>query len=176
VRGLYQNSANSDRGPTLKSLWCVGVLPCQDYHTTLPRNGWFTNHSKSFIHFSNVICAFTNHIVELVFVLSYIRCHVWGSIESAQSKPHTLGEAYLKVGSSGWWALLNSNLVLNCASSSRCFSCQYCKIESMCLIGLGKVFDSWLSSEQDGVLLKIRNRMKKVVCGVSLLQPVVSWP
>jgi hypothetical protein len=49
--------------------------------TTLPRSGWFTNHSKSFSHFSYVICAFTYHIVELVFVLSYIRSCVWGSIE-----------------------------------------------------------------------------------------------
>jgi hypothetical protein len=48
---------------------------------TLPQSGWFTNHSKSFIRFSYVICAFTYHIVELVFVLSYIRSRVWGSIE-----------------------------------------------------------------------------------------------
>jgi hypothetical protein len=49
--------------------------------TTLPQSGWFTNHSKSFIGFSYVICAFTYCIIELVFVLSYIRSHVWGSIE-----------------------------------------------------------------------------------------------
>jgi hypothetical protein len=49
--------------------------------TTLPRSGWFANHSKSFIHFSYVICAFIYRIVELVFVLSYIRSRVWGSIE-----------------------------------------------------------------------------------------------
>jgi hypothetical protein len=49
--------------------------------TTLPQSGWFTNHSKSFIHFSDVICAFTYSIVKLVFVLSYIRSRVWGSIE-----------------------------------------------------------------------------------------------
>jgi hypothetical protein len=48
---------------------------------TLPRRGWFANHSKSFICFSYVICAFPYHIVELVFVLSYMRSHVWGSIE-----------------------------------------------------------------------------------------------
>jgi hypothetical protein len=48
---------------------------------TLPQSGWFTNHSKSFIHFSYVICAFTYRIVELVFALSYIRSCVWGSIE-----------------------------------------------------------------------------------------------
>jgi hypothetical protein len=49
--------------------------------TTLPRSGWFTNHSMSFIHFSYVICAFTYPIIDLVFVLSYIWSHVWGSIE-----------------------------------------------------------------------------------------------
>jgi hypothetical protein len=49
--------------------------------TALPRSGWFTNHSKSFTHFSYVICAFTYHIVELVFVLSYIWSRAWGSIE-----------------------------------------------------------------------------------------------
>jgi hypothetical protein len=48
---------------------------------TLSRSGWFTNHSKSFIHFSYIICAFTYHIVELVFVLLYIRSRVCGSIE-----------------------------------------------------------------------------------------------
>jgi hypothetical protein len=48
---------------------------------TLPRSGWFTNHSKSFIRFSFVICAFTYCIVELMFVLSYIWSCVWGSIE-----------------------------------------------------------------------------------------------
>jgi hypothetical protein len=49
--------------------------------TTLPQVWWFANHSKWFIHFSYVICAFTYCIVELLFVLSYIRFHVWGSIE-----------------------------------------------------------------------------------------------
>jgi hypothetical protein len=48
---------------------------------TLPWSGCFANHSKSFIHFSYVICAFTYHIVELVLVLSYIRSRVGGSIE-----------------------------------------------------------------------------------------------
>jgi hypothetical protein len=48
---------------------------------TLPQSGWFTNHSKSFIRFSYVISAFTHRIVELVFVLWYIRSRVWGSIE-----------------------------------------------------------------------------------------------
>jgi hypothetical protein len=55
--------------------WLVGIP------MTLPRSGWFANHSKSFIHFSYVICAFTYCIVELVFVLSYTRSCVWGSIE-----------------------------------------------------------------------------------------------
>jgi hypothetical protein len=73
---FYEFSTNSDRGPTLESLWCVGVLACQDCPTTLPQNGCFTNHSKSFIRFSYVICAFTYHIVELVFVLSYILSRV----------------------------------------------------------------------------------------------------
>jgi hypothetical protein len=49
--------------------------------TTLPQSGWFTNHSKSLILFSYIICTFTYHIVELVFVLSYIWSHVGGSIE-----------------------------------------------------------------------------------------------
>jgi hypothetical protein len=49
--------------------------------TTLPRSGWFANHSKSFILLSYVICEFTYRIVELVFVLSYIRSCVWGSIK-----------------------------------------------------------------------------------------------
>jgi hypothetical protein len=48
---------------------------------TLAQSGWFANHSKSFIHFSYVICAFIYCIVELVFVLSYIWSRVWGSIE-----------------------------------------------------------------------------------------------
>jgi hypothetical protein len=48
---------------------------------TLPRSGWFVNHSRSFIHCSYFICAFTYYIVELVFVLLYIRSRVWGVIE-----------------------------------------------------------------------------------------------
>jgi hypothetical protein len=75
------NSTNSDREPTLESLWCIGVPTCRDYPTTLPQNGWFTNRSKSFICFSYVICAFTYRIVELVFILSYIWSRVWGPIE-----------------------------------------------------------------------------------------------
>jgi hypothetical protein len=59
---------------------------------TLPRSGWFINHSKSFIHFSYVICAFTYRIVALVFVLLYIRSHVWGSIEYSGTQ---CGDCYL---------------------------------------------------------------------------------
>jgi hypothetical protein len=72
---------NSDREPTLKFLWCIGVPACRDYPTTLPRSGWFANHSKSFIRCFFVICVFTYRIVELVFVLSYIMSRVWVSIE-----------------------------------------------------------------------------------------------
>jgi hypothetical protein len=57
----------------------LGVDP-QDNMPYL-RSGWFINHRKSFIRFSYVLCAFTYRIVELVFVLSYIRSCVWGSIE-----------------------------------------------------------------------------------------------
>jgi hypothetical protein len=60
--------------------------------TTLPQSGWFTNHSKLFIHFSYVICAFTYRIVELVFVLSYIWSRVWGSIEYSGTR---CGDYYL---------------------------------------------------------------------------------
>jgi hypothetical protein len=81
VQELCQNSTNLDREPTLESLRCIGVPSCWDYPTTLPRSGWFANHSKSFIHYSYVICTFTYRIVELVFVLSYIRSYVWWSIE-----------------------------------------------------------------------------------------------
>jgi hypothetical protein len=63
---------NSNRESTLESLWCIGVLTCRDYPTTLPQSGWFANHSKSFIHCYFVICAFTYRIVELMFVMSYI--------------------------------------------------------------------------------------------------------
>jgi hypothetical protein len=54
--------------------------------------------------------------------------------KSMQLQPYSLGEAYLKVSLPGWWALLNCNLALNCASSSRRFSSQVCKIESACLL------------------------------------------
>jgi hypothetical protein len=59
---------------------------------TLPWSGWFTNHSKSFIRFSYVICAFTYRIVELVFVLSYIWSCVWGSIRYSGTQ---CGDYYL---------------------------------------------------------------------------------
>jgi hypothetical protein len=59
---------------------------------TLPQSGWFANHSKSFIHFCYIICAFTYHIVELVFVLSYIRSRVSGSIEYSVTQ---CGDYYL---------------------------------------------------------------------------------
>jgi hypothetical protein len=45
---------------------------------TLPRSGWFVNHSKLSNHFSYVICAFTYHMVESDIVLLYIQSHVWG--------------------------------------------------------------------------------------------------
>jgi hypothetical protein len=67
--------------------------------------------------------------------------------ESMQSMSYSLGEAYLKVGLPCWWALLNRNLALNCAGSSKRFSSQVCKIESVCLIRLARVFHSWLSFE-----------------------------
>jgi hypothetical protein len=72
VRKLCRNSANSDGEPTLKSLWCIGASACRDYPTTLTQSGRFDNHSKSFIHCSYIICAFTYRTIELVFVLSYI--------------------------------------------------------------------------------------------------------
>jgi hypothetical protein len=50
--------------------------------------------------------------------------------ESVQLKSYSLGEAGLKVGLPGWWALLNCNVALNYTGSSRRFSSQYCKIES----------------------------------------------
>jgi hypothetical protein len=86
VRVLYRNSVNSDRELTLKSLWCIGVLACWDIPMTLPRSGWFANGSMSFIHCSYGICAFTYHIVELVFGLSYIGSCVWGSIEYSRTR------------------------------------------------------------------------------------------
>jgi hypothetical protein len=55
---------------------------------TLAQSGWFANHSKSFICFSYVICAFTYRIIELVFVLLYIRSRVWESIEYSDTRCH----------------------------------------------------------------------------------------
>jgi hypothetical protein len=66
--------------------WLVGIP------MTLPQSGWLTNHSKSFIRFSYVICAFTYHIAELVHVLSYIQSRVWGSIKYSGTQ---CGEYYL---------------------------------------------------------------------------------
>jgi hypothetical protein len=83
---------NSDREPTLDSLWCIRVPACQDYPMTLPRSGWFANHGKSFICCSYVIYAFTYRIVELVFLLSYIRSRVRGSIEYSGTQ---YGDYYL---------------------------------------------------------------------------------
>jgi hypothetical protein len=60
--------------------------------TTLPQCGWFDSNHKSFIRFSYVICAFTYHIVQLVFILPYIRSHVWGSIEYSGTR---CGDYYL---------------------------------------------------------------------------------
>jgi hypothetical protein len=79
VRKLCQNSVSSDREPTLESLWCIGILACRD--TRDITSDWLTYHSKSFIRLSYGIWAFTYRIVGLVFVLSYIWSHVWGSIE-----------------------------------------------------------------------------------------------
>jgi hypothetical protein len=70
---LTESQLSSPSG--VSELWLVGMP------TTLTWSGWFADHSKSFIRFSYVICAFTYRIVELVFVLSYIWSHFWGSIE-----------------------------------------------------------------------------------------------
>jgi hypothetical protein len=53
--------------------------------------------------------------------------------KSVHLKSYSLGEACLKVGLPGWWALLNCNVALSYADSYRRFSIQYCKIESACL-------------------------------------------
>jgi hypothetical protein len=44
-----------------------------------------------------------------------------------------LGWSLSKVSLTSWWAPLNCNVALNCAGSSRRFSSQYCKIESVYL-------------------------------------------
>jgi hypothetical protein len=73
LRILTERRLSSPSG--VSGFWLVGIP------ATLPQSGWFANHSMSFIRFSYVIFAFTYHIVELVFVLSYIWSRVWGSIE-----------------------------------------------------------------------------------------------
>jgi hypothetical protein len=103
VRRSFLSSCSVEWGSSAVILWISiesqlsspsGVLGSQLIRipTTLPRNGWFANHSKSFICFSHVICAFTYRIVELVFVLSYIWSHVWGSIEYSGTQ---CGDYYL---------------------------------------------------------------------------------
>jgi hypothetical protein len=99
----FLSSGSVECGSSTGILWILierrlsspsGVSGCQlvKILTTLPQSGWFTNQSKSFILFSYVICAFTYHIVELVFVLSYIRSHVWVSIEYGGTR---CGDYYL---------------------------------------------------------------------------------
>jgi hypothetical protein len=51
-----------------------------------------------------------------------VRVNILLTSELVQLKSYSLVEAYLKVGLSSWWDLLNSNLVLNCAGLSKCFS------------------------------------------------------
>jgi hypothetical protein len=92
-----------------------------------------------------------------------------------------LGWSFFKVGLPNWYALLNYNLALNCVGSPRHFSSQNCKIESVYLIGLAKWFHSWLSSEQDGVLLEIRNRNEescgwRLITATSLNLTIISLP
>jgi hypothetical protein len=76
----------------LSSPSCVSGFGLVWIFTTLPQSALFANRSKSFIHFSCVICAFTYHIVELVFVLSYIQSRVWGSNEYSGTQ---CGDYYL---------------------------------------------------------------------------------
>jgi hypothetical protein len=92
VRWSFPNSRSIECGSSTGILWILtesqflspsGVLGfwLVGIPMTLSRSGWFTDHSKSFICFSYVMCAFTYRIVELVFVLSYIQSCVWESIE-----------------------------------------------------------------------------------------------
>jgi hypothetical protein len=92
IRQSFLSTSKDERGSSAGILWILteswlsspsSVLRSWLVRipTTLPRSGWFANHSKLFIRFSYVICAFTYRIVELVFVLSYIWSCVWGSIE-----------------------------------------------------------------------------------------------
>jgi hypothetical protein len=103
VRWSFLSSSSVECGSSTEILWiptesrlsspsCVSGFWLVGIPLTLPQNGWFVNHSKSFIHFSYVICAFTYRIVELVFVLSYIRFSVWGSIEYSRTR---CGDYYL---------------------------------------------------------------------------------
>jgi hypothetical protein len=56
---------------------------------TLPQSGLFSNHCKSFICLTYVICAFTYRIVELVFAFSYL----YGPLFEDQSSIVGLGVA-----------------------------------------------------------------------------------
>jgi hypothetical protein len=92
VRWSFSSSSSVECGSSTRILWIpierrlsspssVSGSRLVGIPMTLPQSGWFANHSKPFIHFTYVICAFTYRIVELLFVLSYIQSHVWGSIE-----------------------------------------------------------------------------------------------
>jgi hypothetical protein len=87
-----------------------------------------------------------------------------------------LGWSLLKVGSPSWCTLLNCNLVLNCVSSSRRFSSQNYKIESVCLIGLACAFIHDFPLNRMAYYLRYVTGMKKVAGGDSLLQLVLTWP
>jgi hypothetical protein len=119
---LCRNSVNSNREPTLESLWCNGVPACQDIPMTLPQSGWFAYHSKSFIRCSYVICVFTYRIVELIFVLSYIRSRVWGSIEYSGTR---CGNYYLiprRLTALIGWKILD-NIVYACGAPGHTDCC-----------------------------------------------------
>jgi hypothetical protein len=93
----FLNSSSVECESSVIEIWLLSSSSVSRFRlvgipTTLPRSGWFANHSKSFIHFSYVICAFTYRIVEFVFVLSYIRSRVWGSIEYSGTR---CGDYYL---------------------------------------------------------------------------------
>jgi hypothetical protein len=103
IRWSFPSSSLIECGSSARILWiltesrlsspsCVSGSWLIGIPTTIPQSGWFANYSKSFIRFSYVICAFTYYIVELVFVLSYIRSHVWGSIEYSGTR---CGDYYL---------------------------------------------------------------------------------
>jgi hypothetical protein len=92
IQQIFLSSSLVECGSSIRILWIptdsqllsasgVSVSRLVRIPTTFPRSGRFANRSKSFIRFSYVICAFTYHIVELVFVLSYIQSRVWGLIE-----------------------------------------------------------------------------------------------